>query len=53
MIMRAAPGARYFEPEGIYNERRRNVLKNATFVAKSHVRLILGLDFDEKSIYEF
>ena len=53
LIMRAVPGARYFVPEGIYNERRRNVLKNATSVAKYDVRLILGLDFDEKSIYEF
>ena len=28
-------------------------LKKATFVAKYNVRLILGFDFDEKSIYEF
>ena len=37
----------------IYNERRQNFLQNATFVAKRNVRLILGLDFKEKSIYEF
>ena len=53
LIMRVVPGAIYFVPEGIYNERRRNVLKNATSVAKYDVRLILGLDFDEKLIYEF
>ena len=51
--MRAVPGARFFVPEGIYNERRRNFLKNTTFVAKYDLRLILGLDFNEKSIYEF
>ena len=28
-------------------------LKKATFVSKYDVRLILSLDFDEKSIYEF
>ena len=53
LMMRSAPGARFFVPETIYNQRRINFLKNATFVAKYNVRLILGFDFDEKSIYEF
>ena len=52
-MMRAVPGARFFVPETIYNQRRINFLKNTTFVAKYNVRLILGFDFDEKSIYEF
>ena len=51
-MMKAVPGARLFVPETIYNQRRRNFLKNATFVAKHEVRLILGFDFNEKSIYE-
>ena len=51
--MKAFPETRFFVPEKIYNERRQNFLKNATFVAKYNVRLILGFDFDEKSIYEF
>ena len=49
----AIPGNRFFVPEKTYNERRQNVLKNATFVEKHNVRLILSFDFDEKSIYEF
>ena len=53
LMMRAVPGARFFVPETIYNQKRINFLKNATFVAKYDVRLILGFDFDEKSIYEF
>ena len=53
LIIRAVPGTRFFAPETIYNERRQNFLKNVTFVAKYDVRLILGFDFDEKSIYEF
>ena len=53
LLMRAVPGARSFVPETIYNQRRKNFLKNATFVAKHDIRLILGFDFDEKSIYEF
>ena len=48
--MRAVPGARFFVPETIYNQRRRNFLKNVTFVAKYNVRLILRFDFDEKSM---
>ena len=47
------PETRFFESETIYNERRQNFLKNRTFVVKYKVRLILGFDFDEKSIYEF
>ena len=53
LMMRAVPGARFFVPETIYNKRRINFLKNATFVAKYNVRLILGFDFDKKSICEF
>ena len=53
LMMRAVPGARFFVPETIYNQKRINFLKNVTFVAKYDVRLILGFDFDEKSIYEF
>ena len=53
LMMRAVPGARFFVPETIYNQRRTNFFKNAPFVAKYYVRLILGFDFDEKSIYEF
>ena len=52
-MMRAIPGARFFVPETIYNHKRINFLKNATFVAKHDERLILGFDFNEKSIYEF
>ena len=47
LTIRVVPGARFFVPETIYNERRTNFLKNAD------VRLVLGLDFDEKLIYEF
>ena len=53
LMMRAVPGARLFVPETIYNQRKINHLKNVTFVAKYDVRLILGFNFDEKSIYEF
>ena len=53
LMMRAVPGARFFVPETIYNQKRINFFKNVTFVAKYDVRLILGFDFDEKSIYEF
>ena len=53
LTIRAIPGARFFVAETIYNQRRINFLKNVTFVAKYDVRLILGFDFDEKSIYEF
>ena len=53
LTIRVVPGTRFFVPEKMYNERRQNVLKNASFVAKHDVRLILGFDFDEKSIYEF
>ena len=52
-MMRAIPGTRFFVPEGIYNERRQNFLQSWTFIAKYDARLILGTDFDEKSIYEF
>ena len=47
------PDARLFVPETIYSERRTKFLKNSTFVAKYNVRLVLGLDFDQKSINEF
>ena len=53
LTIRAVPGARFFVPETIYNERRINFFKNTTLVAKYDVRLVLGLDFNEKSIYEF
>ena len=53
LMMRAVPGARLFVPETIYDQRKINLLKNVTFVAKYGVRLILGFNFDEKSIYEF
>ena len=49
LTIRAVQGARFFLLITIYDERKTNFLKNATFVAK----LILSLDFDEKSIYEF
>ena len=52
LTIRAVPGTRFFVPEKIYNEKRQNFFKNATFVAKYDVGLILGFDFDEKSIYE-
>ena len=52
-MIRTVPGARLFVSETIYNQRRINVLKNATFVAKHDARLVLGFDFDKKSIYEF
>ena len=42
-----------FRTKKKYNERRQNFLRNATFVAKYDVRLILDFDFEEKSIYEF
>ena len=53
LTIRAVPCTRPFVPEKVYNEKRQNLLKNATFVAKYNVGLILGFDFDEKSIYEF
>ena len=53
LMTRAVPGARLFVPETIYNQRKINLLKNVTFIAKYDVRLILGFNFDEKSIYEF
>ena len=53
LVMRAVPGTRFFVPETLYNQRRINIFKNATFVGKHYVRLILAFDFDEKSIYEF
>ena len=53
LMMRAVPGARLFVPETIYNQRKINLLKNVTFVAKYDERLILGFNLDEKSIYEF
>ena len=53
LTIRAVPGARLFVAETICNERRINFLKNATFVEKHNARLVLGFDFDEKSIYEF
>ena len=52
-MMRVVPGTRFFVPETIYNQRRINFLKTATLVGKYDVRLILGFDFNEKSIYEF
>ena len=52
-MVKAVPGSRFFVPETVYNQRRTNFLKNATFVAKHDVRLILGFDFNEQSIYEF
>ena len=52
LTTRAVPSTRFFVPKTIYNERRTIFLKNTTFVAKFNVRLLLGLDFDEKSIYE-
>ena len=53
LIIRAVPGNRFFVPETIYHEKRTNFLKNVTLVAKYDIMLVLGLDFDEKSIYEF
>ena len=53
LTMKAVQETRFFVPEKIYNERRQNFLKNAAFVAKYNVRLILAFDLDEKSVYEF
>ena len=53
LTIRAVPGTRFFVPEKIYDKTRQNFLKNTTFVANYDVSLILGFDFDEKSIYEF
>ena len=53
LMMRVVPGATFFVPGTIYNQRTINFLKNGAFVAKHNVKLILGFDFDEKSIYEF
>ena len=53
LTIRAVPGTIFFAPETKQNERRQNFLKNVTFVAKYKVRLILGFDFDKKSIYKF
>ena len=47
LMMRVVPRARFFVPGTIYNQRKINFLKNATFVAKYDVRLILGFDFEE------
>ena len=53
LTIRVVPSTRFFVPEKIYNERRQNFFKNVMFVTKHDVRLILGFDFDKKSIYEF
>ena len=53
LTIRMVPGTRFFVSEKIYNKTRQNLFKNTTFVAKYNVQLILGFDFDEKSIYEF
>ena len=52
LMIRVVPGTRFFVPETIYNQRKINFLKNTTFVAKHDAMLILGFDFNEKSIYE-
>ena len=39
LTMRAVPGARFFVPEIIYNKKRINFFKNATFIAKHDVSL--------------
>ena len=53
LTIRVVPDTRFFVKEEIYIEKRQNLFKSTTFVAKHDVRLILGLDFDKKSIYEF
>ena len=53
LIIRAVPGARFFVPEAIYNQRRIKLPKNETFASNHNGRLILGFDFGEKLIYEF
>ena len=53
LMMWVVPGARFFASETIYNQRRINLLNNATFVAKYDVRLIPEFDFNEKLFYEF
>ena len=53
LMMRAVPGASFLVPQTIYNQTRINILKNETFLVKHNVRLNLGFNFDEKSVYKF
>ena len=53
LTVTAVPGTRLFVPEKIYDEGKQNFFKNIIFVAKHNVRLILGFNFDKKSICEF
>ena len=51
LTIRAFPGASFFAPETIYNERRIYFWKNATFVAKYDVRLVLGFDLKKNNLW--
>ena len=53
LTLRLVPGARFFVSKRMYGNRLMNFLKNSTLVAERDIRLICGLDLDEKSTFEF
>ena len=53
LTRRVVLGARFFYQKKFVVKEKKTFLKDAAFVAKYNVRLILGFDFHENSIYEF
>ena len=53
LTLQSVPGAKFFVSKRIYDNRLMNFLKNSTLVVERDVRLICGLDLDEKSTFEF
>ena len=53
ITLQSVSGAGFFVSKRMYGNRSKNFLTNSTFVAERDVRLITGLDLDEKSIFEF
>ena len=51
--LRLVQGTGIFVSKSAYDNRSVNFLQGSTFVAEKDVRLITGLDPDEKSLYEF
>ena len=48
LTIRAIPATKLFVPETRYNKKSHNYFKNATFIAKYDVILILFFGFDRK-----
>ena len=53
LTLQSVPGGKFFVSKRIYDNRLMNFLKNSTLVVERDVRLICGLDLDEKSTFEF